>query len=783
METPKQYKSMNNQPNILLVLFLVIFNLLGIQAQSDDNLKLWFQRPANTWNEALPVGNGRIGTMVFGGVSTERLQLNEETIFKKDGEQLEDVKDGHKYIDQVRNLLFKGKYKEAEKLHLSKIMGKRLDGGTNTYQTLGDLDIIFNGINTYSDYYRELDLNNATVNTKFKTGSVWHNRTVFASTVDQAIVMKADASKPGNIDCTLNLSRPGEGELVKVTKNMLVMTQHLSNGNGTKYEARVLVTTDGGSITSENNRLVIKKANSLEIRIVVATDYFGDEPSKICDSYQSNIEDKTYSAIFKDHVEDYQRLFHRMTFEVPASEAAKFPTDERVDAQKRGVYDPSLATLYFHFGRYLLISSSRENSLPANLQGIWADGLAPAWNADYHMNINAQMNYWPSEITNLSECHLPFLKFIASLRENGRKTAKELYGARGFAAHHTTDLSRFTTAYGSTQYGSWPMGAAWATTHFWEHYLFTEDKEFLASLGYPVMKEASLFLSDFLVKNPKTGMLVTGPSMSPENVFLAPNGDKASLTMGPAMDLQIVRHLFNGTIIASEELGIDVTFRKKLKSQLRNLTPSIIGVDGRILEWSDENLKEALPGHRHISHLYGLYPSNEFNWKDTPEFMKSSEKVIESRLSKGGGHTGWSRGWIMNFYARLLDGDKIWENLVELWAHKTLPNLFDDHPPFQIDGNFGATAALAEMLLQSHNDEINILPALPKALPKGKITGLMARGGFEVDIEWENGDLQKVKITSRLGNPAKIRYGAKIIAYTMDKGDSIILDQNLSVIE
>ena len=752
---------------------------MAVYGQTNDKLKLWFKQPAATWNEALPVGNGRLGAMVFGGVDQERLQLNEESIFKKDG-QVKDVKGGYKHVDKVRSLLFEKKYEDAEKLMKEKLMSKRLDGGTNTYQTLGDLNITFSGVEEYSNYCRELDLNNATVNTKFRVGSVFHNRTVFSSAIDQTIVMKASASESGNISCSLTLSRPGEGETVVLKDGMLIMSQHLSNGKGTKYETRVLVKADGGSITTENNKLIISKANSLEIRIIAGTDYFGKDPAGICDNYQAKLNKRSYKEILEDHVNDYQKLFNRVTLDLPTTEASGFATDERVDAQKRGVYDPSLAALYFSFGRYLLISCSREGNLPANLQGIWADGLKPAWNSDYHININLQMNYWPSEITNLSECHLPFLKFIGELRENGRKTAKELYGARGFTAHHSTDLSHFTTSYGKTEYGAWPMGAAWASTHYWEHYLFTENKQFLEELGYPVMREAALFLADFLVKHPETGKLVTGPSMSPENKFFIPGGKKqASLVMGPAMDLQIVRHLFTSTIKASEVLGTDVKFRKKLQKQLANLTPSIIGKDGRILEWSDEDLKESSPGHRHISHLYGLYPSNEFNWNNTPEFMKAAEKVIEARLAKGGGHTGWSRGWIMNFYARLLDGDKIWENLVALWAHKTLPNLFDDHPPFQIDGNFGATAAIAEMLLQSHNGEINILPALPTALPKGKVTGLMARGGFEVAIEWKNEKLVTAKITSKLGNIAIIRYGAKVVSYKMDKKETIILDRNL----
>lgn len=760
---------------IILILFLCCFTNGQNQKNPDYSaLKLWYDKPAESWNQALPIGNGRLGAMVFGGVEKERIQLNEESIWT--GSPVERANpEAKKNLNKVRKLLFGGKYAEADKLAQEKIMGTRLERGVHTYQTLGNLYFEFKNHKKFSNYNRELDLDRAKVNISYKIGKILYKREIFSSAPDNSLIIRLEASVPGSISFDITYKRPGEMAKVDVNNNEIHLYEHVGNGNGVKLHSILKVRIDGGDIWQENNKLKIENADRVYIFLVAATDYNNEDPYTKCRKYLGKVWDKPIEKVLNDHILDYQNLFRRVKFDLGKTNAVYFPVNQRIDAMKRGSEDPNLISLYYQFGRYLLISSSRQGSLPANLQGIWAEGLNPPWNSDYHININIQMNYWPAEITNLSECHVPFFDFVENLIPRGRITAENTYGCRGFVAHHTTDLWQYTDVIGRTVYGMWPMGAAWCSDHFWEHFLFTGDKIFLSERAYPVLKEAALFFLDFLVKDPSTGYLVSGPSISPENSFITGDGQRSAICMGPAMDHQIIRELFSNTISASEVLNIDNRFRKKLLKTLDRLAPVKIGSDGRILEWSEE-LKEAEPGHRHMSHLYGLFPGNQFTYQNTPELFNAVKKSINYRLSHGGGHTGWSRAWIINFFARLQDGNKAYENVLAIIRKSTLSNLFDNHPPFQIDGNFGAVAGISEMLLQSQAGEIHILPALPDAWPDGSISGLRARGGFEVDIEWENNELKRLRIFSNPGGQCKIRYKDKLKEINVEKGKSLYLN-------
>jgi alpha-L-fucosidase 2 len=755
---------------------LSVHDLKAQSRQKKNDLKIWFDRPAFNWNEALPVGNGRLGAMVFGGVTNERLQLNEETVWTGNRSDFFNPQ-SKTALPEVRRLLFAGKYAEAQALAQEKLMGEKKVG--SSYQTLGDLWLNFtHERGDISDYQRELNIDSAIAKVAYRSGRVMYTREIFSSAPDKALVIRLMADKQGALTLDALVSRPGNKAQITVTNNEIVMTEHTGNGVGVRLVARAKVLIDGGTLQIKENGLHIEKANTVTVYLTAATDYKNADPNAVTAGQLAAVEKRSYDDIKSDHVADYRHFFSRVDLDLGTTEAVYFPTNSRITAMQSGTVDPQLISLYYQFGRYLLISSSRpDDLLPANLQGIWADGLNPPWDADYHININIQMNYWPAEMTNLSELHLPFLQFVNNLRPDGRKTANDMYGLKGAVAHFTTDAWHFTETYGKTQWAMWPMGMAWSAQHLWEHYLFTEDKKYLAGIAYPAMKEAAEFCVNWLVENPQTKQLVSGPSISPENTFKTRNGEIATMVMGPTMDHMIIRDLLSNTIDASVVLNTDAAFRKKMQSVLSRLAPTRIGSDGRIMEWTEE-FEEPEPGHRHISHLFGLHPGRQIT-KNNPELLEAARKTIAYRLAHGGGHTGWSRAWIINFFARLQDGEAAYENLLALLRKSTLPNLFDTHPPFQIDGNFGATAGITEMLLQSHAGEIDVLPALPAAWLKGHVHGLVARGGFEVNIDWDGGKLKTLSILSRLGNKCRIRYGNKILAVDTEKGKTYTFDHTL----
>jgi alpha-L-fucosidase 2 len=767
---------MNLRNKIIAICFgIVSFAATG---QSNSDLKLWYDKPAAIWNEALPLGNGRLGAMVFGDPAVERLQLNEETIWAGSPNSNAHSK-SIKALPIVRQLIFDGKFDEAQELATQDIMSQTNDG--MPYQTFGSVYISFPGHQKYSNYYRDLDISNATAKVKYTVNGIEFTREILTAFSDQVIAVKLSASKPGQITCNVFMNSPLDKTVSASDGDQILLSGVGTNFEGVKgkvkFQGRLTAKNKGGEVSSSNGILSINKADEVTLYISIATNFKNyqdiseDEVAK-SKGYLAKAETKDFENIKKDHIAYYQKFFNRVSFDLGINEAAKKPTNERIkDFSKE--FDPQLASLYFQFGRYLLISSSQPGGQPANLQGIWNDMVTPPWDSKYTTNINAEMNYWPAEVTNLSEMHEPFIQMAKELSVTGHETAKMMYNAGGWVLHHNTDIWRVTAPVDNATSGMWPTGGAWVSQDLWERYLYTGDKKYLAEI-YPIMKGAAEFFLDFMIVDPNTGYLVVVPSVSPENTHAGGSG-KATIASGTTMDNQLVFDLFTHVIEASKVVAPDENFNKKINDALAKMPPMKIGKHSQLQEWQTDwdNPEDK---HRHVSHLYGLFPSNQISATKTPELFEAAKNSLNYR---GDESTGWSMGWKVCWWSRLLDGNHAYKllqdqlHLVTAEQRKgggTYPNMLDAHQPFQIDGNFGCTAGIAEMLMQSQEDAIHLLPALPTVWKDGSIKGLISRGGFVIDMTWKNNKVSELKIYSKIGGNCRLKVENTL---TAGKGTSI----------